>query len=69
MKIDLHTIEKPDNFFIIEKNNLNNMYMVFSEYRQLPYIWFFKSKKQAMAVCNKLNLQANNEYQSFFNRS
>lgn len=65
MKIDILTVQKPKEFFTIEQNNLNNQYMVFSPFAQLPQCYHFKRKSEANKLCVELNKQANNEYDAF----
>lgn len=65
MKIDIFTVQRPKEFFIVEQNNLNNQHIVFSPYAQLPQCYHFKRKSEAYKLCAELNKQANNEYESF----
>ena len=68
MKIDILTVQKPKEFFTVEQNNLNNQYMVFSSFAQLPQCYHFKRKAEADKLCFDLNTQANNEYEAFITR-
>lgn len=53
------------DYFIIEKNELNNNYMVHSKCEQLPQCYAFKSKKEAKELAKILNIQANLDAKDF----
>jgi hypothetical protein len=52
-------------FFKIERNELNNQWMVHSSYLHLNQCYHKKGKKSAQTLCDELNVQANKEYEKF----
>jgi hypothetical protein len=65
MKTSLLNIDKPEVFFVVEQNDLNNNWMVWSEYAELPQCFWFKRKHEATKLAAHLNEKANDEYEKF----
>lgn len=55
-------INKDTQFFIVEKNSLNNENMVHSKCEQLPQCFHFARKKDAEKCKNDMNKQAYKDY-------
>jgi len=56
-------MENNTKFFHLEQNKLNSNWMVCSEHKNLPQCFAFKRKDEAIKFKNKLNIQANKEYE------
>jgi hypothetical protein len=52
-------------FFKVEKNELNNQYLVFSMCNELPAAYAFERKSEANKFKDKINAQANADYNKF----
>jgi len=55
-------INQDTQFFIVEKNMLNNENMVYSKCDQLPQCFHFKRKGEAEKFKNVLNKEAYDDY-------
>ncbi len=49
------------DYFIVEQNDLNNNWTVYSKHPQLPQCYVFKRKHDANKHCGVMNERANKE--------